>query len=93
MLKLVGSMSLTLKGVLLWTMHDFLGYGTVVGVTHQGYVTCPICEPKFKDGHSVEQRKQTYIKTCRWLLKGFPYRLARMVDDFNGKIKTYGKTQ
>lgn len=25
---------LALKGVLLWTMHNFLGYGTVVGVTH-----------------------------------------------------------
>jgi hypothetical protein len=41
----------------------------------------------------MEQMKQTYIKTCRWLPKGDPYRLAKIVDDFNGKIKTYGKTQ
>jgi hypothetical protein len=27
------------------------------------------------------------------LPKGDPYRLAKIVDDFNGKIKTYGKTQ
>jgi hypothetical protein len=38
MLKLVGSMSLTLRGVLLWTMCGFLGYGIVVGVSHQGYI-------------------------------------------------------
>jgi hypothetical protein len=41
----------------------------------------------------MEQRKQTSIKTCMWLLKGNPYRLIRMVDDFNGKIKTHGKSQ
>ncbi len=57
------------------------------------YTTCPICEPKFKDGHSMEERKQTYIRTCMWLPKGDPYRSVRMIDDFNGKIKTYGKTQ
>jgi hypothetical protein len=38
MLKLVGSMSLTLKGVLLWTMRGFLGYGKVVGMSHQKYI-------------------------------------------------------
>ncbi len=41
----------------------------------------------------MEERKQTYIRTCMWLPKGDPYRSIRMIDDFNGKIKTYGKTQ
>jgi hypothetical protein len=28
-----------------------------------------------------------------WLFKGDPYKSVKMVDDFDGKIKTYGKTQ
>jgi hypothetical protein len=44
-LKPMDSKTFTLKGVLLWTIHDFLGYGCVVGVAHQRYVACPICKP------------------------------------------------
>jgi hypothetical protein len=34
--------------MLIWTIHDFLGYGIVVGVAHQGFVACLICGPRFK---------------------------------------------
>jgi hypothetical protein len=33
-LKPMGSRTFTLKGILLWTIHDFFGYGCVVGVAH-----------------------------------------------------------
>jgi hypothetical protein len=39
----VGSRTFTVRGVILWTIHDFLGYGTVGGFAHQGYVACPWC--------------------------------------------------
>ncbi len=55
--KPLGSRSFTLIGVLLWTIHEFLRYGIVVGVTHQGYVACPICKLEFKVQHSMELRK------------------------------------
>jgi hypothetical protein len=35
----------TLRAVLLWTIHDFLGYGTMGGFSHQGYAACPWCGP------------------------------------------------
>jgi hypothetical protein len=38
-----GSRFFTLRGVLLWTIHDFPGYGTVGGFSHQGYAACPLC--------------------------------------------------
>jgi hypothetical protein len=58
-LKLVGFRSFTLKFVLLWIMHDFLGYGTIVGVAHQGYVACPFCGLEVRGEHSIELGKQT----------------------------------
>jgi hypothetical protein len=32
--KPLGYRSFTLRGVLLWTIHDFPGYGILIGVTH-----------------------------------------------------------
>jgi len=34
--KPLGYRFFTLRGVLLWTIHDFLRYGIVIGVVHQG---------------------------------------------------------
>ena len=52
-LKDLGARTFKLRGVLLWTIHDFPGYGTVAGVAHQGYAACPVCGPHFKGGHLV----------------------------------------
>jgi hypothetical protein len=30
-----------LRGVLIWTIHDFPGYGTIGGFAHQRYAACP----------------------------------------------------
>jgi hypothetical protein len=59
-LKPMGSTTFTLKGILLWTIHDFSGYGCIVGVAHQGYVACPICGLEFRGEDSIELGKQTY---------------------------------
>jgi hypothetical protein len=50
-LKDVGSREFTLRGVLLWTIHDYPGYGTVGGFAHQGYVGCPYCGPQLGAKH------------------------------------------
>ena len=46
-LKEIGFCTFRLTAILLWTIHDFLGYGTVAGVAHQCYVACPVCGPDF----------------------------------------------
>ncbi len=90
-LKPLGSRSFTLRASVLWTIHDFLGYGVVVGVSHQGYNACPICGLDFKGEHFVEPKKMTYICTCRWLPNGHPYRSARMKGHFNGQLETHSR--
>ncbi len=86
--KSFGYKSFTLRGMLIWTIHNFPWYGIVARVAHQGFVTCPICGPKFKEEHLVELWKQTYIGTCRWLPKRHPYKTTRMKDHFNGHLET-----
>jgi hypothetical protein len=56
-LKEVGSRAFKLRAILLWTIHNFPGYGTVVGVAHQGYAACPVCRPHFKGEHFIELGK------------------------------------
>jgi hypothetical protein len=36
-----GLRTFTLRAVLMWTIHDFPGYATVGGFSHQGYAVCP----------------------------------------------------
>ena len=86
-----GTRAFKLRAVLLWTMHDFPGYGTVAGVAHQGYVACPICGPQFKGEHSIELGKQTYTDTRRWLPHDDTWRSATMKDLFNGREENRGK--
>ena len=90
-LKELGSRSFKLRAVLLWTIHDFPGYGTVAGVAHQGYAACPVCGPDFRGEHSVELGKQTYTDTRRWLPLDDPWRATSMKGLFNGREETRGK--
>jgi hypothetical protein len=78
----MGSRNFILRGILLWTIHDFLGYDTMAKMAHQGYVACPICGPNFKGEHSMELGKYTYTQTKRWLRKGHPYRFNRNEKSF-----------
>ena len=90
-LKEVGSRAFKLRAVLLWTIHDFPGYGTVAGVAHQGYAACPVCGPHFKGEHSIELGKQTYTNTRRWLAHDDPWRSPEMKEHFNGRLEVRGK--
>jgi len=39
--KEAGARDFTLRAMLLWTIHDFPGYRTVGGFSHQGFAACP----------------------------------------------------
>ena len=62
-MKEVGFWTFKLRAMLLWTIHDYPGYGTVAGGAHQGYVACLVCGPDFRGEHSLELGKQTYTDT------------------------------
>ncbi len=38
-----GCRTFVLRAMLMWTIHDFPGYGLVSGCQHQGYKACPPC--------------------------------------------------
>jgi hypothetical protein len=89
--KVVGARTFKLRGILQWTIHDFPGYGTVGGFSHQGYAACPWCGPDLGAEHSIVLGKQTYSKTRRWLLKTHKYRSARMKVHFDGEVENRQK--
>jgi len=43
--KPIRSRQIIMKAILMWTIHDFPGYGVVYGCQHQGYKACPSCGP------------------------------------------------
>ena len=90
-LKDVGNREFTLRGMLLWTIHDYPGYGAVGGFSHQGYAGCPYCGSDLGVEHSLELGKQTYGGTRRWLDPNHAYRSAEMKDHFNGKMENQSK--
>ena len=87
----VGCRSFQLRAMLLWTIHDFPGYGTVGGFTHQGYAACPWCGSQLGAQHSVELGKQTYGGTRYWLPEDHPYRSEEMKAHFNGDMENRPK--
>jgi hypothetical protein len=82
-----GERSFQLRAMLLWTIHDFPGYGTVGGFAHQGYAACPWCGADLGAEHSVELGKCTYGGTRRWLPAEHPYRSDAMKCHFNGQME------
>jgi hypothetical protein len=90
-LKDVGSREFTLRGVLLWTIHDYPGYGTVGGFAHQGYAGCPYCGPQLGAEHSTELGKQLYGGTRRWLDQNHTFRSEAMEGHFNGEAEDRGR--
>jgi hypothetical protein len=85
--KEVGGRDFNLRGMLLWTIHDFPAYGTVGGFAHQGFAACPSCGSNLGAQHSVELGKQTFGGTRRWLPEGHRYRSAEMKDLFDGCLE------
>jgi hypothetical protein len=39
----IGKRQFLMRAILMWTIHDFPGYGLVSRCQHQGYKTCPPC--------------------------------------------------
>ena len=74
-MKEAGSRSFQLRAMLLWTIHDFPGYGIVGGFSHQGYAACPWCSVHLDAEHSIKLGKCTYGGTRWWLLEDHPYRI------------------
>jgi hypothetical protein len=85
--KEVGYLEFTLRGMLIWTIHDYPSYGTVGGFSHQGYAGYPYCGSDLGAEHFVNLGKQTYGGTRRWLPWNHAYRLRAMVDHFNGQVE------
>jgi hypothetical protein len=92
------SILVTLRhGTCSWKISNFcirskkcaFSIGIVIGVSHQGYNTYPICGPNFRGEHFVKLGKMTYISTHKWLPDGHPYKLARMKSHFNGQLETW----
>lgn len=58
------------KGLLLWTMHDFPGYGVCSSLQTQGHNACPPCGP-----HQLESRTSKALKKVIYMghRKYLPY--------------------
>jgi hypothetical protein len=55
-----GLRNFMLRAMLIWTIHDFPGYGTVGRFAHQGFSACPWYGKALGIEHSTELGKQTY---------------------------------
>ena len=44
-----------LRAILMWTMHDYPGYGDVAGLSVSGYYACPPC------GMSLQARRSKHL--------------------------------
>jgi hypothetical protein len=63
-----GDVHFNMHAILLWTMHDLLAYGTVVGCAVKGYQGCPICGPNTVTQRSRALRKNVYCaQHKKWL--------------------------
>ena len=58
-LKPEGERLFRLRAAVLYTTHDYLGYGTVSGACHQGYVACLPCGDQMRGRYAYESRKIT----------------------------------
>ena len=84
----IGDRAFRLRAMLLWTIHDFLGYRTVGGFAHQVFAACPSCGCNLGAEHFVELGKQTYTGTRRCLPPRHPYKFDDMKEYFTGFAET-----
>jgi hypothetical protein len=84
----IGCKAFTSQAVLMWIIHDFPGYGTVGGFSHQGYATCPWYGAQVGAKHSLELGKQTYGSTRRWLPEDHKYWSVEFKDHLNGEVES-----
>ncbi|KAL3675367.1 hypothetical protein R1sor_025315 [Riccia sorocarpa] len=64
----------TLKGILMWTMHDYPGYEQVSGLQTKGYRACPTCAEGLPSAWSSHLRKIVYMNYSTFLPMDHPMR-------------------
>ena len=61
-----------LRAILMWTMHDYPGYGDVSKFSIQGYHACPICGPKLQAHYGAHLKKMVDEGNTRFLPMDHP---------------------
>ena len=69
-----GQRGMNLRGILMWTMHDFPGYGECSGLATSGYYACPLCGPAINARYSQSLKKMVYQGHKRFLPDNHPLR-------------------
>ena len=87
-LKPEGERLFKLRAAVLYTTHDFPGYGTVSGAAHQGYVACPPCGDQLKGKYMFESRKMSYRDARRWVRQDHYIRSDSYNKFFDGQPET-----
>jgi hypothetical protein len=96
--KAPGERRFKMRGILLWTISDYLGYGLISGICTHGHKGCAICGPQTESrsaasGNMLNERnkvrgsKVIFGGRRRWLRRNHPYRQNL---DFNGKVEERG---
>ena len=55
------------QAILMWTMHDYPGYGDVSKYSVQGYHACPLCGPELQARYSPHLKKMVYEGHSKFL--------------------------
>ena len=79
-----GNRHFRLRAAVLYTTHDFPGYGIVSGTSHQGFVACPPCGPQLRGRYAHDSRKLTYRDARHWLKPDHYLRSERFNSLFDG---------
>jgi hypothetical protein len=81
----LGRRQFIMKAILMWTIHDFPGYGIVSCCQHQGYKACPPCGSNIVSRWSKELGKPVFEGSRKWLQISHPYRTHPNAKHFDGK--------
>ena len=74
-----------LRGILMWTVSNFLAYGLISGQQTKRYHGCPCCRP-FTDSKRIRGPngdKIVYLGMRKWLPAGHDYRANKRFNDRN----------
>ncbi|MCO5563467.1 hypothetical protein L7F22_017109 [Adiantum nelumboides] len=63
-----------IRGILMWTMHDYPGYGECSGLVTSGYHACAICGPGLNARYSFALKKMIYQGRRAYLSEAHPGR-------------------
>ncbi|KAL3676562.1 hypothetical protein R1sor_026510 [Riccia sorocarpa] len=64
----------TLRGIMMWTMHDYPGYGIISGFQTKGYCACPTCAVDLPYSWLYQLRKVVYMEFSTFLPLDHPFR-------------------